>query len=128
MRSVLFFPFPGRLVTRAALALGLFVGVATNAAAEDLAIAAGDLVISGRVTTANGQPVAGAHLRTIELARHTDAGPDGAYRFEAVPSGTYLIEARSDRFGSGLIRVEVMPAADRPKPSRSFATTRPCSN
>ena len=110
MRSVLFFPFPGRLVTRAALALGLFVGVATNAAAEDLAIAAGDLVISGRVTTANGQPVAGAHLRIIELARHTDAGPDGAYRFEAVPSGSYLIEARSDRFGTGLIRVEVKPA------------------
>lgn len=110
MRSVLFFPFAGRLVIRATLALGLFAGVPTPAAAEDLAAAASDLVISGRVTTANGQPVVGAHLRIIELARHTDAGSDGVYRFEAVPSGTYLVEARSDRFGTGLVRVEVKPA------------------
>jgi len=109
MRSVLFVPFSSRFVTRAALALGLFASAAT-ATTEDLAVANGDLVISGRVTTANGQPVVGAHLRIIELARHTDAGPDGAYRFEAVPSGTYLIEARSERFGVGLIRVEVKPA------------------
>ncbi len=65
-----------------------------------------DTSIAGKVTTIDGAPVSGAHVRIVELARHTDAGADGAYRFDAVPRGSYLVEARSDRFGSQIVRVE----------------------
>jgi iron complex outermembrane recepter protein len=65
-----------------------------------------DVSITGKVTSIDGAPVSGAHLRIVELARHTDAGPDGVYRFEAVPPGSYLVEARTDRFGAQLVRVD----------------------
>lgn len=79
-----------------AAALGL---LATTVLAQDASIA-------GKVTSIDGAPVSGAHLRIVELARHTDAGADGAYRFDGVPRGSYLVEARSDRFGSQIVRVE----------------------
>lgn len=93
-----------RSVVRAVLILGLF---SPFAAAQDL------VTISGKVTSTDGRPVSGAHLRIVELSRHTDAGPDGAYRFEAVPRGSYLIEAKSDRFGVKVVRVE-RPASGMP--------------
>ena len=92
-----------RPITRGLLALGLSPSLA----------AAQDLVISGKVTSTDGQPIGGAHLRIVELSRHTDAGPDGAYRFDAVPRGSYLIEAKSNRFGVKLVRV-IPPASGTP--------------
>jgi iron complex outermembrane receptor protein len=92
-----------RPVARAVLALGLSSSFA----------AAQDFVIGGKVTSTDGQPVSGAHLRIVELSRHTDAGPNGAYRFDAVPRGSYLIEARSDRFGVTIVRVDP-PASGSP--------------
>lgn len=92
-----------RPITRGLLALGLSAGSA----------AAQDLVISGKVSSADGRPIGGAHLRIVELARHTDAAADGSYRFEAVPRGSYLIEAKSERFGVKVVRVEV-PGSSAP--------------
>lgn len=69
-------------------------------------VSAQNASIAGKVNSIDGAPVSGAHVRIVELARHTDAGADGAYRFEAVPRGSYLVEARSDRFGSRIVRVE----------------------
>ena len=92
-----------RPITRGLLALSLSSSLA----------AAQDFVISGKVTSTDGQPISGAHLRIVELSRHTDAGPDGAYRFDAVPRGSYLIEAKSDRFGVKVVRVDP-PAAGAP--------------
>lgn len=94
---------PSLLVARArgpAAVLGL---LASTVLAQETSIA-------GKVTSIDGAPVSGAHVRIVELARHTDAGADGAYRFDAVPRGSYLVEARSDRFGSQIVRVEI-PAA-----------------
>lgn len=85
-----------RQLTRGLLALAVSSSIA----------AAQDYVISGKVTSTDGRPVSGAHLRIVELSRHTDAGPDGAYRFDALPRGSYLIEAKSDRFGVNVVRVE----------------------
>ncbi len=90
---------PSSLLVRAsglAAVLGL---LASTVSAQNASIA-------GKVTSIDGAPVSGAHLRIVELARHTDAGPDGVYRFDAVPRGSYLVEARSDRFGSQIVRVE----------------------
>ncbi len=86
--------------------LGRTRGIATAIALLASTTFAQDASISGKVTSVDGAPVSGAHLRIVELARHTDAGVDGAYRFDAVPSGSFLVEARSDRFGSKLVRVK----------------------
>jgi len=101
MPSASFFPHFVRFRSSAALALALF---SSFTSAQESAS------IKGKVTTASGQPVGGAHVGIVELARHTDAGPDGSYSFENVPRGSYLIEARTDRFGSTLVRVNVSGA------------------
>jgi iron complex outermembrane receptor protein len=63
--------------------------------------------ISGRVVTAEGDPVAGAEVLLAELRRRTTAGEDGSFRFDAVPPGEYLLEASSARLGSSVQRVSV---------------------
>jgi len=98
MRSRRLFSFvPLRCAAQVLFALG--IGAAT-ASAQNLSIV-------GKVTSNDGQPVSGAHLRIVELSRHTDAAVDGAYRFTDVPEGSYLVEARSPRFGARVIRVTV---------------------
>lgn len=93
-------PFPPSFHAARARGLAAVLGLlATTVLAQDASIA-------GKVTSIDGAPLSGAHLRIVELARHTDASPDGVYRFEAVPRGSYLVEARSDRFGSKVVRVE----------------------
>jgi iron complex outermembrane receptor protein len=104
MRSISVSLSFARLITRGALALGLSTSV----------VSAQDLVIRGKITSMDGQPVSGAHVRIVELARHTDAGVDGSYRFEGVPPGSYLIEAKSNRFGVKLVRVEARTAEPPP--------------
>lgn len=77
-----------------------------------------DFAIQGKVTSTDGLPVSGAHVRIVELARHTDAGIDGAYRFEIVPRGSYLIEAKSARFGVNLVRVDAPASGSAQGPDR----------
>ncbi|HWM93413.1 MAG TPA: TonB-dependent receptor [Thermoanaerobaculia bacterium] len=67
--------------------------------------------IAGRVTTAEGDPVAGAEVLLAELRRRTTAGDDGSFRFDAVPPGEYVLEASSDRLGSSVLRVRVTAGA-----------------
>jgi iron complex outermembrane receptor protein len=73
--------------------------------------AAQSFVISGQVTSTDRQPVSGAHVRIVELGKHTDAAPDGSFRFEGVPQGSYLLEAKSPRFGTRVVRVAPESAA-----------------
>lgn len=63
--------------------------------------------IAGRVVTEGGQPVAGAEVTVLELNRHATADPGGAFRFENLPPGSYLLEAGDARAGSGLGRAVV---------------------
>ena len=100
---------PGRaasLVMLGLLASTSAAFAATDAAAPSSAAASSSFTLSGRITSADGQPVPGAHVRIVELGRHADAGADGVYRFEGVPRGAYLVEAQSDRFGTQLTRID----------------------
>lgn len=63
--------------------------------------------LTGRVVTAEGQPVSGAEVLLAELRRRTTAGDDGSFRFDAVPPGDYLLEASSERLGNSVQRVTV---------------------
>jgi vitamin B12 transporter len=61
--------------------------------------------LSGRVLDPAGAPVPNAavrlHARTQDLIRTTTSGPEGAFRFDRLPAGGYLAEART----SGLDQV-----------------------
>jgi iron complex outermembrane recepter protein len=71
--------------------------------------AAGTGSIAGKVTTPEGAAIADAEVRLVELRRQVEAGPDGSFRFDGVPAGTYLLEATSSRAGAAVERV-VVPA------------------
>lgn len=64
-------------------------------------------VIAGRVTSVQGEPVAGATVLLAELRRRTTTGEDGGFRFDSVPPGQYLLEASSDPIGSTVEHVTV---------------------
>lgn len=101
---MLTFPFLRRVTSSVATACLAFALDATPVRAQSG-------LISGEITSVDGQPVSGAHVRLVELARHTDAAADGTYRFVGVPYGSYLIEAKSDRFGTKMSRVTVDASA-----------------
>lgn len=98
-------------VSLASSSLMMATSLPALAGTTESTVAAETAVISGRVLSADGQPVPGAHVRIVELGRHADAGADGAYRFEGVPRGSYLVEAKSDRFGLQVARVDASTSA-----------------
>jgi hypothetical protein len=57
--------------------------------------------IAGRVGDASGQPIAGATLS--DGAGQTTSGPDGTYRLDGVPPGTYQVTASKTGFVSQTI-------------------------
>lgn len=64
-------------------------------------------VVTGRVVSATGTPVGDAHAELVELRRRTETAPDGQFRFEGVPSGSYLLQVESLRSGISIARIEV---------------------
>jgi iron complex outermembrane receptor protein len=58
--------------------------------------------IQGKVVDANGGPVGDAKVTILELKTRTTTAPDGSFRFDGIPSGTYLLEADSPRFGKAI--------------------------
>jgi iron complex outermembrane receptor protein len=63
--------------------------------------------IAGVAVTARGEPAAGSKVLLVELRRRTQAGPDGAFRFDAVPEGHYHLQVTSPRWGTALAEVDV---------------------
>ena len=63
--------------------------------------------VAGKVMSASGAPAEGAEVISVDLRRRTTADATGAFRFDGVPPGTYLLQAESPRFGSSVSRVEV---------------------
>jgi iron complex outermembrane receptor protein len=63
--------------------------------------------VSGRVTTAGGQPATDARVELVQLGRRSPVDETGRFRFEQVPAGHYLLQAHSPRWGSAVLRVEV---------------------
>jgi len=83
---------------------GVLIVVLATGAASSLAMAAS---VTGVVTTSAGEAVRGARVVLIELKRATETDDLGAFRFNDVPPGRYLIEAISQRSGNGVSRVAV---------------------
>jgi iron complex outermembrane receptor protein len=70
--------------------------------------------LSGRVLSAGGSPAADARVTLLELKRRAAVADDGAFRFENIPPGTYLLEAQSPRSGYAIERVSVTPGEQAP--------------
>jgi iron complex outermembrane receptor protein len=73
------------------------------------ALAQGGGTIAGTVTRAADGPAAGTEVSIVELRRTTRTGEDGAFRFEGVPAGTYVVEAVNPEEGSAVAQVVVTP-------------------
>lgn len=68
--------------------------------------------ISGTVKTRGGEPASRAGVTLVELKRTTRADEQGAYRFDGIPPGKYLIEIVSPRYGSAVSQVVVAYGQD----------------
>ncbi|HVF59816.1 MAG TPA: TonB-dependent receptor [Thermoanaerobaculia bacterium] len=101
---------PRILRLAAALALPL-VCLLTLAAAAPAAAQPARGSIAGKVVSEGGAPIAGADVSILEINRHASTGADGAFRFDNVPPGEYLLEAVSERAGTGLTRAVVAAGA-----------------
>jgi iron complex outermembrane receptor protein len=74
--------------------------------------AAGTGTVTGTVKTHEGVAAADADVALVQLSRHTTADAAGAFHFDAVPPGRYLIEIVSPRFGSVVGQVLVKEDED----------------
>jgi iron complex outermembrane recepter protein len=63
--------------------------------------------IEGRVLSHDGSPAAGTSIVIPDIRRKTTADKEGDFRFDNLPAGTYLLEAVSPQYGSGLVSVKV---------------------
>jgi iron complex outermembrane receptor protein len=70
--------------------------------------------IAGRVVSAEGNPTPDARVELLELRRQSPVDADGRFRFDAVPLGSYLLQATSPRFGEAVSRVVVAAGAEQP--------------
>ena len=62
--------------------------------------------IEGRVLGGDGEPLAGVEVILVDLRRRAETGPDGTFRFEGLPAGSFLIEVEGDS-GAATRRVSV---------------------
>ena len=64
--------------------------------------------LTGRVVTADGSPAEDARVRVMALGRRVPVNESGVFLFEEIPSGSYLVEAVSPRFGQAVERFQVL--------------------
>ncbi len=64
--------------------------------------------LTGRVLTADGSVAQDARVRIMALGRRVAVNESGLFLFEDVPSGSYLVEAESPRFGHSVERFQVL--------------------
>ena len=90
--------------------------------------------LAGRVVDRDGQGLADATVLMAELHRVTTTGPDGAFRFPAVPPGRYTVVVRRVGYAARVSEVEVgtgpaeltlLPAAVQVEPVTVTATRQP---
>ncbi len=63
--------------------------------------------LTGRVVAADGTPAADALVRIQDLARLVPVGESGQFLFLDLPTGSFLVEATSPRFGRAVERAEI---------------------
>lgn len=68
--------------------------------------------IEGRVLSESGGTPDDVTVTLVELRRRASVSEEGAFRFDAVPPGRYLVLAESASAGSGVARVEVSPGEE----------------
>jgi iron complex outermembrane receptor protein len=90
-----------RAVSFVAATLGVTLALACPAGAQGVGS------ITGKVVVASGAPAEGVQVLLVDLRRRTVTDASGAFRFDGVPPGTYLLEVGSPRFGRSVARVEL---------------------
>jgi len=95
-----------RLVSRRFVAFAVLSATTLLAPrAHAQAQARGTLV--GSVKSSGGNQAPDAVVQIVNLRRRASADENGAYRFEDVPAGNYLIQAVSPRYGTSVTRATV---------------------
>lgn len=65
--------------------------------------------LTGQVVAADGTPSTDAEVRITDLSQRTTVDEAGAFTFENLVPGSYLVEATSLRFGRSVQRVGIQP-------------------
>lgn len=106
-RGIRFLPLALLLATAPAAAQeqGAAPPPATAAEATPSTLATG--TIAGTVRTSGGEPIAGATVRISGSTRVARTDSAGAFTFERLPPGTYLLEISSGRHGGNAAAVDV---------------------
>ena len=89
----------------------LFVVLIAGVASLSEAVAA-EGRIKGTVTSDQGEAVPDAEVVIVELKRSVQADADGAFAFDGVPIGHWLLEARSPRHGTAVAPVDVVEGGE----------------
>lgn len=68
--------------------------------------------IQGTVKSNTGEAAPRTEMTLVELRLRVTADASGAFVFDGVPAGSYLLQAASSEFGSALVPVTVSPGAE----------------
>lgn len=96
-----------KLLRLAALLLGLAHTSGAQSARPADSTRAG--LVAGVLRTRDGAPIASARVQLVELQRQIVTGADGAFRFAAVPPGTYRLSVMRIGYAPALHVVRVGP-------------------
>jgi iron complex outermembrane receptor protein/hemoglobin/transferrin/lactoferrin receptor protein len=97
---------PGRiLVAASALALALLLGGTGDALGQARS------TLTGVVTTADGEPLAGVQVVDPALQRGTTTDSTGRYRLSSLPPGAHTVEFRFVGFQTAVREVDLAPGA-----------------
>lgn len=97
-----------RVSVRAAVSVSVLLMLVAPAGGAAQTGAAARGIISGRVVHGTEGPATDAEVEVLELHRRVRVGEDGAFRFEEVPAGQYLVQAQSPRHGLSVASVTVV--------------------
>ncbi len=83
------------------------------AGAQEQASDAGRSALTGRVTSASGEPLSAVNVRVPSLGRGTVTGQDGRYRLEGLPARRLQVRFGRIGYGTDPRTVELAPGAVR---------------
>jgi iron complex outermembrane receptor protein len=97
-----------RRVTPSLVLSPLFLGAALAASPFVSRVQAqGTGTLVGSVTSSDGAVAPDAVVQIVDLRRRARTDEAGAFRFEGVPVGNYLVQTVSPRYGTGVGRAEI---------------------
>lgn len=102
-----------RALASFALLLLLFGAGPKLASAQEQSSDAGRSALSGRVTSASGEPLSAVNVQVPSLGRGTVTGQDGRYRLEGLPARRLQVRFGRIGYGTDTRTVELAPGAVR---------------